>query len=68
MRDERVPRSAKLKTVGAGLHAWVDGDIVPDPIRLVTGLGYADDIIIRAPVSGKKPSDVTQVIVRTHPA
>ena len=46
MADRRVPRGAKLKVVGAGLYAWVDGDLVPDPIRLVPGLGYVDDLIL----------------------
>lgn len=46
MRDERVPKAAKVKLLGSGLYAWVDGDIVPDPIRLVPGLGYVDDVIL----------------------
>lgn len=46
MRDERVPKAAKVKLVGSGLYAWVDGDIVPDPIRLVPGLGYVEDVIL----------------------
>lgn len=46
MADPRVPKSAKLKVAGAGLYAWIDGDLVPDPIRLVPGLGYVDDAIL----------------------
>jgi uncharacterized membrane protein YkvA (DUF1232 family) len=46
MADERVPRAAKLKVVAAGLYTWVDGDLVPDPIKMVPGLGYVDDIIL----------------------
>ncbi len=46
MQDGRVPRSAKLKLLGSGLYAWIDGDIVPDEINAVPGLGYVDDIIL----------------------
>jgi uncharacterized membrane protein YkvA (DUF1232 family) len=46
MSDPRVPLTAKLKVVGAGLYTWIDGDLVPDPIRLVPGLGYLDDAIL----------------------
>ncbi len=46
MTDSRVPTTAKLKVVGAGLYAWVDGDLIPDPIKFVPGLGFVDDIIL----------------------
>jgi uncharacterized membrane protein YkvA (DUF1232 family) len=46
LKDNRVPRSAKLKLLGSGLYAWIDGDIIPDPIRFVPGLGYVDDVIL----------------------
>jgi uncharacterized membrane protein YkvA (DUF1232 family) len=46
MKDSRVPKTAKLKVVGAGLYAWIDGDLVPDPIRFIPGLGFVDDIIL----------------------
>ena len=46
MKDERVPRSAKLKLLASGLYAWIDGDLVPDPIRMIPGLGYVDDVIL----------------------
>jgi uncharacterized membrane protein YkvA (DUF1232 family) len=38
--------TAKLKIAGAGLYTFIDGDLVPDPIRFVPGLGYVDDIIL----------------------
>lgn len=60
MKDSRVPKTAKLKVVGAGLYAWVDGDIVPDPIKFVPGLGYVDDVILV--VHG-----VRCLIAETHP-
>jgi uncharacterized membrane protein YkvA (DUF1232 family) len=46
LRDERVPKSAKLKLLGAGLYAWIDGDVLPDSIGFIPGLGYVDDIIL----------------------
>jgi uncharacterized membrane protein YkvA (DUF1232 family) len=46
MRDDRVPKSAKLKLLGSGLYAWVDGDVIPDDIDSVPGLGYVDDVIL----------------------
>jgi uncharacterized membrane protein YkvA (DUF1232 family) len=46
VRDPRVPRSAKLKLLGAGLYAWVDGDLVPDTISLIPGLGLLDDVVL----------------------
>jgi uncharacterized membrane protein YkvA (DUF1232 family) len=46
MADSRVPKTAKLKVAAAGLYLWVDGDLVPDPIRLIPGLGYVDDLIL----------------------
>lgn len=46
MRDPRVPKTAKLKVVGAGLYLWVDGDLIPDSIRVIPGLGYVDDLIL----------------------
>lgn len=46
MKDPRVPKTAKLKVVGAGLYAWIDGDLIPDPIKFVPGLGFVDDIIL----------------------
>jgi uncharacterized membrane protein YkvA (DUF1232 family) len=46
MADPRVPKAAKLKVAGAGLYTWIDGDIIADPIRLISGLGYVDDIIL----------------------
>ena len=46
LKDPRVPAGAKLKVAGAGLYAFIDGDLVPDPLRLVPGLGYIDDIIL----------------------
>ena len=45
--DERVPKSAKLKLLGSGLYAWIDGDIIPDGVgRLIPGLGLVDDVIL----------------------
>lgn len=46
MADRRVPRGAKLKVAAAGLYVWVDGDLVPDPIRMIPGIGYVDDLIL----------------------
>ena len=46
LKDPRVPKSAKLKLAGAGLYAWVDGDIISDTVKLVPGLGYVDDLIL----------------------
>ena len=46
VKDPRVPRSSKLKLVGAGIYGFVDFDIVPDPVRLIPGLGYVDDFIL----------------------
>ncbi|MCP4601908.1 MAG: hypothetical protein GY847_15575 [Proteobacteria bacterium] len=46
MQDERVPRQAKLKLLGSGLYTWVEGDIIPDDVQTVPGLGYVDDIIL----------------------
>ena len=46
LQDERVPKSAKLKLLGSGLYGWIDGDIVPDDINALPGLGYVDDIIL----------------------
>lgn len=46
MADSRVPRRAKLKVVGAGLYTWIDGDIAPDGMRFIPGLGYLDDLIL----------------------
>ncbi len=46
MQDGRVPKSAKLKLLGSGLYGWIDGDIVPDEINAVPGLGYVDDIVL----------------------
>jgi uncharacterized membrane protein YkvA (DUF1232 family) len=48
MRDDRVPRSAKLKLLGSGLYAWIDGDLISDNIDSVPGLGYVDDVILLA--------------------
>ena len=46
IKDDRVPRSAKLKLLGSGLYGWIDGDVVPDDIDSVPGLGYVDDGIL----------------------
>lgn len=46
VRDERVPRAAKLKLLGSGLYAWIDGDLLPDTIERIPGLGYVDDVIL----------------------
>lgn len=46
MADRRVPRGAKLKVAAAGLYTWVDGDLVPDPIKMIPGIGYVDDLIL----------------------
>ncbi|MBN2528230.1 MAG: hypothetical protein JXR76_17690 [Deltaproteobacteria bacterium] len=45
--DERVPKSAKLKLLGSGLYAWIEGDIIADGAsRLIPGLGLVDDVIL----------------------
>lgn len=46
LKDPRVPQTAKLKLLGSGLYAWIDGDIIPDEFEKVPGLGYVDDIIL----------------------
>lgn len=46
MRDDRVPRSAKLKLLASGLYTWIDRDLIADEIDAVPGLGYVDDIIL----------------------
>ena len=46
LRDPRVPRAAKLKAAGGVFYAWIDSDIIPDPIRFIPGIGYVDDVIV----------------------
>jgi uncharacterized membrane protein YkvA (DUF1232 family) len=46
LQDDRVPKSSKLKLLGSGLYGWIDGDLVPDDIDALPGLGYVDDIIL----------------------
>jgi uncharacterized membrane protein YkvA (DUF1232 family) len=46
LKDERVPRSAKLKLLGSGVYAWIDGDLLPDGAGLIPGLGMVDDIVL----------------------
>jgi uncharacterized membrane protein YkvA (DUF1232 family) len=46
IKDERVPRTAKLKLLGSGLYGWIDGDLIPDNIDALPGLGYIDDVIL----------------------
>ncbi len=46
MKDDRVPKSAKLKLLGSGLYGWVDGDLIPDDIDALPGLGMVDDVIL----------------------
>lgn len=46
LKDDRVPRSAKLKLLGAGVYAWIDGDLLPDGASLIPGLGMVDDIVL----------------------
>ena len=46
LQDERVPKSAKLKLLGSGLYGWIGGDLVPDDIDALPGLGYVDDVIL----------------------
>jgi uncharacterized membrane protein YkvA (DUF1232 family) len=46
IKDERVPRTAKLKLLGSGLYGWIDGDLIPDDIDALPGLGYIDDVIL----------------------
>jgi uncharacterized membrane protein YkvA (DUF1232 family) len=46
LKDDRVPRSAKLKLLGSGVYAWIDGDLLPDGASLIPGLGMVDDIIL----------------------
>ena len=43
LKDNRVPGTAKLKLLGSGLYAWLDGDLLPDAIP---GLGLIDDVIL----------------------
>jgi len=46
LKDPRVPKTAKLKLAGSGLYAWVEGDVLPDSISMVPGLGFADDVVL----------------------
>ena len=46
LQDDRVPRSAKLKLLGSGVYAWIDGDLLPDGAGLIPGLGMVDDIVL----------------------
>ncbi len=46
LRDPRVPQSAKLKLLGSGLYGWIEGDLIPDDIDALPGLGGVDDIIL----------------------
>jgi uncharacterized membrane protein YkvA (DUF1232 family) len=46
MKDDRVPRSAKLKLLGTGLYGWLEGDLLPDGVDMLPGLGYVDDMIL----------------------
>ncbi len=46
LKDDRVPRSAKLKLLGSGVYAWIDGDLLPDGASLIPGLGMVDDIVL----------------------
>ena len=46
IRDPRVPQTAKLKLLGSGLYGWIEGDLIPDDIDGLPGLGGVDDIIL----------------------
>ena len=46
LKDDRVPRSAKLKLLGSGLYAWIDTDLLPDDASFIPGLGMIDDVIL----------------------
>jgi uncharacterized membrane protein YkvA (DUF1232 family) len=46
MKDDRVPKGAKLKLIASGLYTWVDGDLIPDTLSMIPGLGYVDDAIL----------------------
>ena len=46
LKDERVPKSAKLKLLGSGLYAWIDNDLLPDNGGFIPGLGMVDDVIL----------------------
>jgi uncharacterized membrane protein YkvA (DUF1232 family) len=46
LKDDRVPRSAKLKLLGSGVYAWIDGDLLPDGASRIPGLGMVDDIVL----------------------
>ncbi len=35
-----------MKLLGSGLYGWIDGDLVPDDIEALPGLGYIDDVIL----------------------
>jgi len=46
LQDPRVPKAAKLKLLGSGLYGWIEGDIIPDDINGLPGLGGVDDVIL----------------------
>lgn len=46
LRDPRVPKTAKLKLLGSGLYGWIEGDLIPDDIDALPGLGGVDDVIL----------------------